>query len=95
VKSSRKNADNFVVIIMKKCLMLLLLVMTLTTTAAAKCDLTDSIEDWNSYYAYYKITGYPTYNQAMDRYDFYDIEKNYCGSLCYNPIVGGWEYFSL
>ena len=50
---------------------------------------------WDLYYYKFKIIGYPVYNALMGRYDFYDIDENYCGSLSYNPVLCEWEYFGL
>ena len=50
---------------------------------------------WDAYYYRFRINGYPTYNAPLNRYDFYDFDENYCGSLVYNPILEEWEYFGL
>jgi hypothetical protein len=61
----------------------------------AQSDYIGSMLGWEQYYYHFKIKGYPRYNPAQDRYDFYDLDGCYCGSLCYNPLLEEWEYFAL
>ena len=81
--------------LLKKLVLLSLICACLVTPVLAQCDFIDSLNDWNAFYITYKIKGYPTYNAAMARYDFFDLDDNYCGSLCYNNIVEQWEYIGL
>lgn len=80
---------------MKKLILAILLLTLYISASQARCDLNDSIVDWDLYYFQYKISGYPTYNTAFERYDFFDRDDNYRGSLCYNPLSEDWEYFGL
>lgn len=50
---------------------------------------------WNVFYYHYKLRGYPAYIASLNRYDFYDINNAYCGSLRHNPLSDKWEYFKL
>jgi hypothetical protein len=58
-------------------------------------DLQAPLRDWDYYYHQYRLTGYPTFNKLFNRYDFYDLEGSYCGSLVYNPVVQDWEFKGL
>jgi hypothetical protein len=51
--------------------------------------------NWDFYYVKFNLRGYPIYNTLLGRYDFYDIDECYCGSLLYNSIIEEWEYFGL
>lgn len=79
----------------RKFLLLGLLFSWLTVPVLAQCDYVDSPTEWDAFYITYKIKGYPTYNSTLSRYDFFDLDDNYCGSLCYNNINEEWEYISL
>ena len=61
----------------------------------ARCDYNTFPAEWGYYYYRYKLRGYPEYRVALERYDFYDIDSNYCGSLSFNPATEEWECFSL
>jgi len=67
----------------------------LSTGCHAFFDYNNSPLGWDFYYHRFKIIGYPVYNTLLERYDFYDLDQNYCGSLSYNPVLGDWEYFGL
>jgi hypothetical protein len=58
-------------------------------------DLQAPLRGWDYYYHQYRITGYPTFNKLFDRYDFYDLEGSYCGSLVYNAVAQDWEFKGL
>jgi hypothetical protein len=77
---------------------LLVAILLLLITIIPAWGLSDSIGEileWNSYYHLYKLSGYPIYNVKLGRYDFFDINNNYCGSLCYNDLTEQWEYLGL
>ena len=81
---------------MKKLILLLLLLAALAANIVwAQGDFYDYLPGWDYYYYFFEISGYPSYNKLFDRYDFYDIDDNYCGSLRYNSLLEEWEYFSL
>lgn len=81
---------------MKKLILILfILISCIVSCSYARYDMNNSLLDWNLYYYQFKISGYPVYNALHERYDFYDIEENYCGSLCYNALLDAWEYFGL
>jgi hypothetical protein len=80
---------------MKRVIGIILLYFGLLIPAWGLYDSVGEIVEWNCYYQLYKLSGYPFYNQAMNRYDFYDINNNYCGSLCYNNAREEWEYLGL
>ncbi|MFC1568098.1 hypothetical protein ACFL37_00180 [Candidatus Margulisiibacteriota bacterium] len=61
----------------------------------ARSDSIDSLMEWEAYYFRFKICGYPVYNEELCRYDFYDLDECYTGSLCFNPLTEDWEYFGL
>lgn len=73
----------------------LILISIFSFFSFAQSDLSDSLSGWDLYYYLYGIRGYPTYNKTQARYDFFDIEGSYCGSLAYNPLLEEWEYFGL
>ncbi len=81
---------------MIKLKILFLAVLTLFAWPAwGLSDLEDSVPEWNCYYYLMNLQGYPVYNSRLERYDFFDIFSNYCGSLCYNNMTDQWEYFGL
>lgn len=81
---------------MKKLIVtLLMLIFYLPLSSFARSDYNDSLLNWDLFYYRFRISGYPSYNTLFDRYDFYDLDENYCGSLNYNPLLGEWEYFGL
>jgi hypothetical protein len=80
----------------KKLLLVFLLFFCLTGVAAeALSDFSAFGPDWDFYYLTYKITGYPVYNVTFQRYDFYDLDDSYCGSLSFNVVLDKWEYCGL
>ncbi len=81
---------------MKKLILtFLILICFVSACSYAKCDFIDSVLDWDLYYYQFGISGYPVYNALLERYDFYDMDENYRGSLSYNPLLNEWEYFGL
>ncbi len=79
----------------KLILIFLVLISFIATCSYARYDMSNSLLDWNLYYYQFKISGYPVYNALFERYDFFDIEDNYRGSLSYNALLEKWEYFGL
>ncbi len=80
---------------MKKLILAFLIITLYISAACARCDLNSSLVEWDVYYVRFGISGYPSYNAALGRYDFFDLDDNYRGSLCYNPLSETWEYFGL
>jgi hypothetical protein len=81
---------------MKKLIFILLLLLSCASLPShAYSDMFGSLVEWEVYFYEFKISGYPHYNKNLSRYDFYDIEGSYTGSLCYNPLLDKWEYFGL
>lgn len=80
---------------MKNLLILLFLVCLISGPIQARSDLDESLNDWNAFYIEFDISGYPVYDQVRERYDFFDLDDNYRGSLCYNNITEQWEYLGL
>lgn len=80
---------------MKRLIIALLILILYISVSYARCDLTSSLVEWDVYYVRFGISGFPYYNAALERYDFFDLDDNYRGSLCYNPLLEDWEYFGL
>jgi hypothetical protein len=80
---------------MKRLISALLILILYISASYARSDLNCSLVDWDVYYIQFGISGYPHYNAALDRYDFFDLDDNYRGSLCYNALLEKWEYLGL
>lgn len=80
---------------MKKALLVFLLVSYFSAASFALSDFSTLSFDWDYFYLNFNIKGYPTYNKLFSRYDFYDLDNCYCGSLIYNTLVEAWEYVGL
>jgi hypothetical protein len=79
----------------KLILICLALILCVAAPAEARSDSIDSLMEWEAYYFKFKISGYPIYNESLCRYDFYDLDECYTGSLCFNPLLETWEYYGL
>jgi hypothetical protein len=81
---------------MKKLILILLILISCGALCSyARSDCIDSFVDWDLYYHQFKIKGFPVYNALLERYDFFDLDDNYRGSLSFNPLLDRWEYFGL
>jgi hypothetical protein len=72
-----------------------LFIIVLWAINAGASDLLPPLRGWDYYYHNYHIKGYPTFNKFFNRYDFYDLEGSYCGSLVFNAVAQDWEYKGL
>ena len=80
---------------MKKTALALLFCFCFSAAAMALSDFSTLSIDWDHYYLKFNIKGYPIYNEAFGRYDFFDLDDCYCGSLVFNTLKDAWEYLGL
>ena len=76
-------------------IILALFLVFLGVISSPASDLSASIQGWDYYYHNFPIKGYPRYNKLFNRYDFYDLDKSYCGSLVFNEVSQEWEFKGL
>ena len=90
---------------MKKLIIYVVVLLSLSGALALAADKPDSDADpsiggsltqiWNFIYYRYGLSGYPVYNAKLSRYDFFDLNNSYTGSLFFNPLTEKWECYKL
>jgi len=81
---------------MKKLFFIVLIViLSLQACSYGYSEQAEVLPSWDYFYVIFGINGYPQFNQALGRYDFFDLDDNYCGSVSFNPVLDDWECFAL